>query len=108
MCLIGWIKMVATSSQPPVTGHRPPATGHPSPRWPMPDSFGFSITDAIRFLPEIILIVAGTLLMVLDPVLHKRGSDAFGHITLLALVVAAWGAVCAYQHAGPAFGGMLL
>ncbi|HXB67877.1 MAG TPA: NADH-quinone oxidoreductase subunit N [Candidatus Acidoferrales bacterium] len=74
----------------------------------MPDSFGFSIMDAIRFLPEIILIVAGTLLMVLDPVLHKRGSDAFGHITLLALVVAAWGAVCAYQHAGPAFGGMLM
>jgi NADH-quinone oxidoreductase subunit N len=74
----------------------------------MPDSFGFSIQDAIRFLPEIILIVAGTLLMVLDPVIHKRNSEAFGHISLLALILAAGGAVFAYQNAGPAFGGMLM
>ena len=74
----------------------------------MPDSFGFSITDAIRFLPEIVLIVAGTLLMVLDPVIHKRSSDAFGHISLLALVAAALGAVFAYRNGGPAFGGMLM
>jgi NADH-quinone oxidoreductase subunit N len=74
----------------------------------VPDSFGFSITDAIRFLPEIVLIVAGTLLMVLDPVIHKRSSDAFGHISLLALVAAALGAVFAYRNGGPAFGGMLM
>jgi len=74
----------------------------------MPDSLGFSVTDAIRFLPEIILIVAGTLLMVLDPVIHKRSSEMFGHISLLALAGAAVGAVFAYQNGGPAFGGMLM
>ena len=52
----------------------------------MPVSIGFSSTDAIRFLPEIILSVFGTLLMVLDPVLSKRWSNAFGHISILALV----------------------
>lgn len=74
----------------------------------MPDSFGFSVTDVIRFLPEIILIVTGTLLMVLDPVIHKRGSGTFGHISIIALAVAAAGAMCAYQNGGPAFGGMLI
>src|SRR5450631_1466733 len=74
----------------------------------MPASFGFSSTDAIRFLPEIVLIVMGTLLMVLDPVIHKRSSEAFGHISLLALAAALGGAVLAYQNPGPAFGGMLM
>src|SRR5512135_8042 len=74
----------------------------------MPDNFGFSIEDAIRFLPEIILVIAGTLLMVLDPLIHKRSSQAFGHISLLALIAAAGGAVFAYQNGGPAFGGLLM
>src|SRR5450432_1635687 len=74
----------------------------------MPANFGFSSTDAIRFLPEIVLIVMGTLLMVLDPLIHKRSSEAFGHLSLLALVAALGGAVLAYQNPGPAFGGMLL
>ena len=39
-----------------------------------------SSTDLIRFLPEIILTVMGTAMMVLDPVLHKRSSYAFGHL----------------------------
>src|SRR5476649_498238 len=74
----------------------------------MPANFGFSATDAIRFLPEIVLIVMGTLLMVLDPVIHKRSSEAFGHISLLALAAALGGAVLAYQNPGQAFGGMLM
>jgi len=74
----------------------------------MPANFGFSAADAIRFLPEIVLIVMGTLLMVLDPVIHKRSSEAFGHISLLALAAALGGAVLAYQNPGPAFGGMLM
>jgi len=63
--------------------------------------------DAIRFLPEIILVVMATLMMVLDPILNKRGSYAFGHISLLALVGGIGASIYAYQHAGPAFGGML-
>jgi NADH-quinone oxidoreductase subunit N len=62
----------------------------------------------LRFLPEIILTVMGTLLMVLDPVIHKRSSNAFGHISLLALLLALGGTVYSYGVAGPAFGGMLM
>ena len=68
---------------------------------------GFVGADMLRFLPEIILTVMGTLLMVLDPVLQKRSSSAFGHLSLAALVAGIAGAVVAYSHAGLAFGGML-
>jgi NADH-quinone oxidoreductase subunit N len=73
----------------------------------MPVSFP-TAADMIRFLPETILTVAGTLLMVLDPILHRRSSNAFGHISLLALLGAMGGSIYAYSHAGPAFGGMLV
>ena len=74
----------------------------------MPISNFVNPTDLIRFLPEIILTVMGTLLMVLDPVLHKRASNAFGHISLFSLAAAMAGAVYAYSVPGPAFGGMLI
>ena len=67
-----------------------------------------SATDLVRFLPEIILTVMGTALMVLDPVLHKRASQAFGHLSIAALVAGIGAAVLAYTQAGPAFGGMLM
>ena len=66
-----------------------------------------SASDLIRFLPEIVLTVMATLLMVLDPILHRRSSNAFGHLSLVALVAAMGAAVYAYTQAGPAFGGML-
>ena len=74
----------------------------------MPASPNFDPQDTLRFLPEIILIVMGTLLMVLDPLIHKRSSSAFGHLSLLALLAALGGAMYAYTIGGPAFGGMLL
>ena len=74
----------------------------------MPANYMTSTGDLIRFLPEIILIIAGTLLMVLDPIIGKRSSHAFGHISLLALIAAGGGAVIAYGQAGPAFGNMLV
>ena len=52
----------------------------------MPASRSSTRRTPLRFLPEIILTVMGTLLMVLDPVIHKRSSNAFGHLSLLALV----------------------
>jgi NADH-quinone oxidoreductase subunit N len=73
----------------------------------MPVSFP-TAADMIRFLPETILTIAGTLLMVLDPILHRRSSNAFGHLSLLALLGAMGGAVYAYGHAGPAFAGLLV
>ncbi|MGA2268737.1 MAG: NADH-quinone oxidoreductase subunit N [Bryobacteraceae bacterium] len=74
----------------------------------MSASFGFNASDLIRFLPEIILTVMGTLLMVLDPILHRRSSKSFGHLSIAALIAAIGGAVWAYTQAGPAFGGMLI
>jgi len=68
----------------------------------------FSPQDALRFLPEIILSVVGTLLMVLDPLIHKRSSNAFGHISFVALLMALGASVYAYGIGGPAFGGMLI
>src|SRR3954462_3270228 len=77
-------------------------------RAPMPANIGMNPGDLIRFLPEIILVVMGTLLMVLDPIIGKRSSYAFGHLSLLGLAAALAGSVYAYQEQGPAFGGMLI
>jgi NADH-quinone oxidoreductase subunit N len=64
--------------------------------------------DLIRFMPEIVLTVGGTLLMVLDPLLAGRPTSAFGHLSILALLLALAASVCAFPHGGPAFGGMLM
>ncbi len=74
----------------------------------MPVNFGFSMGDTVRFLPEIILSVAGTFLMVLDPLLHKRGSNLFGHLSIVALIASIFASVYAYGDPGPAFGGMIV
>jgi NADH-quinone oxidoreductase subunit N len=73
----------------------------------MPANF-LAASDAIRFLPEIILTVMGTLLMVLIPLTRSHGSSRFGHIAVAALVAAIGGAVYAGLDPGPAFGGMLV
>src|SRR5215831_10357804 len=50
----------------------------------------------------------GTVLMVLDPLINRRSSDAFGTLSLLSLIAALFGSVAAYAQAGPAFSGMLM
>jgi NADH-quinone oxidoreductase subunit N len=66
-------------------------------------------TDILRFLPETILIVFGTLLMVLDPIFHRRSSLAFGHLTILGLLAAIAASVWVYlTNTGTAFGGMIV
>ena len=67
-----------------------------------------SATDLVRFLPETILTIMGTMLMVLDPILHRRSSYVFGHLSILSLLAALAGSVVAYAQAGPAFGGMVI
>jgi len=68
----------------------------------------FNPADLIRFLPEIILTVMATLMMVLDPVIHRRSSNLFGALSLVALAAAAAAAIYAYiTQSGAAFGGML-
>jgi NADH-quinone oxidoreductase subunit N len=64
--------------------------------------------DLVRFLPEIILTIMGTLLMVLDPIINRKASNLFGTLSLLGLIAALFGAVAAYSQPGPAFGGLLI
>jgi NADH-quinone oxidoreductase subunit N len=64
--------------------------------------------DLIRFLPEIILTVMGTVLMVLGAFVQRRSSSAFGTLSLLSLAAALAGAVYAYTEPGPAFSGLLI
>jgi NADH-quinone oxidoreductase subunit N len=73
----------------------------------MPVSSFVNAGDIVRFLPEIILTAAATLMMILDPVVNRRSSALFGNLSLLALIGALFGSVAAYAQAGPAFGGML-
>src|SRR5215510_2033693 len=68
----------------------------------------FNPLDATRLLPEIVLTVVGTFLMVLDPLLRRRSSHLFGHISILGLLAALAGTVIAYNNPGPAFGGMIV
>jgi NADH-quinone oxidoreductase subunit N len=75
----------------------------------MPVSFAAPTgIEYIRILPEIVLTAFGTLLMVLDAWLGKRGRASYGHLSLAALVAALAAAVYAGAIPGPAFGGMLL
>ena len=74
----------------------------------MPANFAPPAVDYVRFLPEIILVAAGTLLMVLDVILRQKSREIYGHLSLLALAGAMAGAVFAYGSVGPAFSGMLI
>src|ERR1700724_1619738 len=80
----------------------------PMRRWPVPVSNFVNWDDMVRFLPEIILSVMGTFLMVLDGLLQKRSSTAFGTISIFSLIAALVGSIYAYGQAGPAFGGLLI
>ena len=62
--------------------------------------------EYLRFLPEIILTVVGTLLMVMDAISERRGSPLYGNISIAALIAAAAASVAA--EPGPAFSQMLL
>jgi NADH-quinone oxidoreductase subunit N len=73
-----------------------------------PASFAPSSADLQRFSPEIVLTVAGTLLMVLDPLYAKRYPKLFGHLSILALLVAIGGTACAYSVQGSAFSNLLV
>jgi NADH-quinone oxidoreductase subunit N len=74
----------------------------------VPVSNFVNAADMIRILPEIILTIGGTLLMVLDPMVKRRSSSLFGTVSLLVLIAALFGTVAAYAQAGPAFSGMLI
>ena len=74
----------------------------------MPVSFAPSSTDLLRFAPETILTIAGTLLMVLDPLFARRFPRLFGHLSIAALVAAIFAAVAAGSVPGLAFSNLLI
>ncbi len=74
----------------------------------MPVSFIPSGDDLLRFAPETILTIAGTLLMVLDPFFARRMPKLFGHISIVALLAAIVGAIQASSVPGPAFSNLLV
>jgi NADH-quinone oxidoreductase subunit N len=74
----------------------------------MPANFVPSGDDLLRFAPETILTIAGTLLMILDPLFAKKLPKLFGHLSIVALVVALFGTAAAYSVPGPAFSNLLI
>ncbi len=74
----------------------------------MPVSFSPSGDDLLRFSPEIILTLAGTLLMVLDPLFAKRIPKMFGHLSILAFLLAIVGTAGAQSVTGSAFSNLLI
>jgi NADH-quinone oxidoreductase subunit N len=74
----------------------------------MPANFAPSADDLLRFSPELILSVAGTLLMVLDPFFAKKMPRLFGHVSIVAMIAAIFGALAANSVPGPAFSNLLI
>jgi len=74
----------------------------------MPANFMPSADDLLRFSPELILTIAGTLLMVLDPFFGKRAPRLFGHISILAFLAGILGALGAQSGTGFSFSNLLI
>ena len=76
----------------------------------MPANFAPTAIDYLRFLPEILLIVFGTLIMVMEPLLgdgdNKR--NIFSSITLVGLIGALVAAIAANDYPGLSFSNMLI
>jgi len=74
----------------------------------MPANFAPSADDLLRFAPETILTVAGTVLMVLDPFFAKKAPKLFGNLTIVAFILAIFAAVAANSVPGHAFSNLLI
>src|SRR5204863_6331441 len=61
-----------------------------------------------RLLPEIILTIAGTLVMFLEAIFREEQKKIYPGLTLTALGVALWGAFAANGQQGTAFQGMMV
>jgi NADH-quinone oxidoreductase subunit N len=73
----------------------------------VPDNLMPAAEELIRFLPEMIVTVLATAIMVLTPILGERRS-LFGHLSIAALVCASGAALYAQTMPGTAFRGMLV
>ena len=66
------------------------------------------LDDYIRVLPELILTVAGTLIMVFEPFTSRRRKDWLGYFAIAALLAALWGTAAAYAREGNAFSDLIV
>jgi NADH-quinone oxidoreductase subunit N len=74
----------------------------------MPADFVPTAAELFRFMPEIILVAVATLVMVLTPLVKRRGASALGYFSLAGLAAALAASVAAYSKPGPAFQDMLI
>jgi len=74
----------------------------------MPVNFAPSTADYLRFLPEIIMIVAGTLIMLIEPLLGERKKEGLSSLTVVAFLAALVAAVMANNNPGTSFSKMLV
>ncbi|MBL8227160.1 MAG: NADH-quinone oxidoreductase subunit N [Bryobacterales bacterium] len=62
----------------------------------------------VRFAPELLLTIFGTLIMVLDPLTKEGNKNRLGVIAMIGLIAAAWGTSIAAANPGAAFSDMLI
>ena len=74
----------------------------------MPVNFAPSAVDYLRFLPEIIMILAGTLIMLIEPLLGERKKEGLSFLTVIAFLAALVAAVMANSNPGASFSKMLV
>lgn len=74
----------------------------------MPTNFIPTGAEYFRLMPEIILTLSATLMMILEGLRGDRDTRLIPNLSLVALFAALWGAVVAYSNPGPAFQGMLV
>src|SRR5262249_47052787 len=74
----------------------------------MPANFAPTAIDYIRFLPELIMIVTGTLIMLLEPLLGENKQGAYTSVTSVGFVAALIAAVMANDEPGLSFSNMLI
>src|SRR3954454_534382 len=77
--------------------------------WPVPANFLPSAAEDIRILPELILIIAGVLVMLLEGMRDENEpSTIIPALTLIAIIAAIAGSFIAYANPGTAFQQMLI
>lgn len=74
----------------------------------MPVEFFPQTAELVRVLPEMILVIMGTLIMALEPIAPANRQAFLGTFSLVALIAAIPLSLITFTNPGPAFGGMLL
>jgi NADH-quinone oxidoreductase subunit N len=74
----------------------------------MAASFVPTGSELFRVLPEVLLALTGTVLMVLEPLTAPADKRRLGTVGFVGLLAALWAAVVAFSDPGPAFSEMLM